>query len=209
MTARPTAGYARPARASAKGACLLVVAKAPVACLAKTRLVGLAIALVLTAVLGGREMAHGGSGPRARKASIRSVQSGFASWYGTPHHGRRTANGERYDMHALTAAHPALPMGTRLAVTNLENGRSVQVRVNDRGPFVRGRILDLSYAAARQLRALEDCRSAPLPPREYRPRDGLHAPGGRVGRSGRTEGVPGGGIALPQGHRAVAEDRRR
>jgi rare lipoprotein A len=76
---------------------------------------------------------------------------GTASWYGPKFNGRRTASGERYDMHALTAAHPSLPFGTLLQVTNVENGRQVVVRINDRGPFGRRRIIDLSYAAARQL----------------------------------------------------------
>jgi rare lipoprotein A len=82
------------------------------------------------------------------------TQTGRASWYGEPHHGRITANGERFDMHALTAAHPTLPFGTRLRVVNLDNDREVVVRINDRGPAVRGRILDLSYAAARALNAV-------------------------------------------------------
>jgi rare lipoprotein A len=76
---------------------------------------------------------------------------GFASWYGQRHHGLSTASGERYDMHRLTAAHRTLPFGTRLRVTSVENGRSVVVRVNDRGPHVAGRMLDLSYAAAKAL----------------------------------------------------------
>lgn len=76
------------------------------------------------------------------------VSRGVASWYGPGFHGRRTANGERYDMHDLTAAHPSLPFGTLLAVRNVTNGRSVTVRVNDRGPFAKRRVLDLSYAAA-------------------------------------------------------------
>lgn len=75
----------------------------------------------------------------------------MASWYGEPFHGRATASGEIYDMHGLTAAHRDLPLGTRAEVKNLDNGRQVEVVVNDRGPFVRGRILDLSYGAARQL----------------------------------------------------------
>jgi rare lipoprotein A len=82
------------------------------------------------------------------------TQTGRASWYGDAHHGRRTANGERFDMHALTAAHPTLPFGTRLRVVNLDNDREVEVRVNDRGPSIPGRIIDLSYAAARALGAL-------------------------------------------------------
>lgn len=78
-------------------------------------------------------------------------QRGIASWYGPKFHGRLTANGEVYDMHQLTAAHRELPFGTVIEVENLDNGRKVEVRINDRGPFVRGRILDLSYEAARRL----------------------------------------------------------
>lgn len=80
----------------------------------------------------------------------RPLESGFASWYGPGFHGRRTANGEKYNMYDLTAAHPRLPFGTRLEVRNVKTGQTVTVRVNDRGPFKKGRILDLSYAAARQ-----------------------------------------------------------
>lgn len=76
---------------------------------------------------------------------------GVASWYGSDFHGRPTASGEIYDMHAMTAAHKTLPLGTVLDVRNLDNGRSVRVVVNDRGPFVKGRILDLSYEAARRM----------------------------------------------------------
>jgi rare lipoprotein A len=78
-------------------------------------------------------------------------QSGTASWYGPWHHGRRTANGERFDQNAMTAAHPTLPLGSVVRVTNLENGRTVKVRINDRGPYVRGRVIDLSKAAAAAL----------------------------------------------------------
>lgn len=79
---------------------------------------------------------------------------GLASWYGAPHHGRRTASGEVYDMHRLTAAHKTLPFGTQVLVTNRDTSQSTEVRVNDRGPFVAGRILDVSYAAARLLGAI-------------------------------------------------------
>ncbi len=79
------------------------------------------------------------------------VQEGLASWYGRRFHGRRTSSGEIYNMYALTAAHKTLPMQTWVKVTSQRTGRSVIVRVNDRGPFVRGRIVDLSYAAARHL----------------------------------------------------------
>lgn len=94
-----------------------------------------------------------GPGP---KVAPRPAMTGTASWYGKAHHGQQTASGETYDMHALTAAHRSLPLGTRVLVTNLKNDRSVEVRINDRGPFVRGRILDLSYAAARALGSLSD-----------------------------------------------------
>lgn len=79
-------------------------------------------------------------------------QQGTASWYGPQFHGRPTSNGEAFNMHAMTAAHKILPMNTLLRVKNLENGRETVVRVNDRGPFVDGRIIDLSYAAAKSLK---------------------------------------------------------
>jgi rare lipoprotein A len=76
-------------------------------------------------------------------------QSGLASWYGWDFHGKKTSNGESYNMYAMTAAHKILPLGTYVEVHNLENNRSVVVRINDRGPFVHGRIIDLSYSAAK------------------------------------------------------------
>ena len=79
------------------------------------------------------------------------VQRGIASWYGTKVHGRSTSSGEIYNMHAMTAAHKTLPIPVYVEVKNLDNGRSMVVRVNDRGPFVTGRIIDLSYAAAKKL----------------------------------------------------------
>jgi rare lipoprotein A (peptidoglycan hydrolase) len=84
------------------------------------------------------------------KESTHTLQ-GVASWYGYPHHGRITASGRRFDMYELTAAHRTLPLGTRLRVTNLIGGRSVIVTITDRGPFVKNRIIDLSYAAAREI----------------------------------------------------------
>lgn len=78
-------------------------------------------------------------------------QEGTASWYGPAHNGRTTANGETFDMQALTAAHRSLPFGVVVRVTNLENGRMVKVRINDRGPYVKNRIIDLSARAARDL----------------------------------------------------------
>lgn len=84
-------------------------------------------------------------------APPRAVQEGIASWYGPGFHGKPTTSGEVYDQNDMTAAHPSLPLGTRVAVTNLDNGRSVEVRVNDRGPFAKSRVIDVSYAAARMI----------------------------------------------------------
>jgi len=81
-------------------------------------------------------------------ADAKSIQTGAASWYGPGFHGRRTASGERFNSRALTAAHRSLPFGSRVRVTNERTGRSVVVRINDRGPFVGGRVIDLSKAAA-------------------------------------------------------------
>ncbi len=82
-------------------------------------------------------------------------QRGKASWYGRKFHGKRTASGEPYDMYKMTAAHPTLPIPSYARVTNLDNGRSVVVRINDRGPFLRGRVIDLSYTAAYKLGYIE------------------------------------------------------
>ena len=79
------------------------------------------------------------------------VETGIASWYGNDFHGKKTANGEIYDMYGMTAAHKTLPLPTFILVKHLDNGREVVVRINDRGPFSKGRILDLSYAAAKEL----------------------------------------------------------
>ena len=89
--------------------------------------------------------------PAQKRAPTKAYQIGTASWYGTSFHGRPTASGEPYNMFDLTAAHPSLPLGTHVRVTNLRNGRAVVVRINDRGPAVPGRIIDLSYSAARVL----------------------------------------------------------
>ena len=85
------------------------------------------------------------------QSAVGFVEQGVASWYGPDFHGGRTATGETYDMNAMTGAHPTLPLPTWVRVTNLENGRSVVVRLNDRGPFAKDRIIDLSHAAAEQL----------------------------------------------------------
>ncbi len=89
--------------------------------------------------------------PTAPAAGSRASQTGIASWYGPGFHGRPTASGAIYDQHELTAAHQTLPLGTKVMVTNLDNGKTIEVTINDRGPFAKGRIIDLSFAAARTL----------------------------------------------------------
>lgn len=111
-------------------------------------------AVIVVALLTGLTLTAGCNRRRPGEAGAVD-QVGRASWYGEAFQGRPTASGEPFDMYAHTAAHRNLPFGTRVRVTNLENGRSVVVRINDRGPWVEGRIIDLSYAAARELGMLE------------------------------------------------------
>lgn len=87
------------------------------------------------------------------QSSPETVQTGVASWYGPRFHGKRTANGETYNQYALTAAHRTFPLGSQVFVTNLRTKQSVVVRINDRGPYIEDRIIDLSYAAAQSIRA--------------------------------------------------------
>jgi rare lipoprotein A len=101
------------------------------------------------------QLAAGCAGPVARGGPPNWRELGLASWYGADFHGRRTANGERYNMYAMTAAHKTLPLGTPVVVTHRGTGRRIRVRINDRGPFVAGRIIDLSFAAARALGSVE------------------------------------------------------
>lgn len=89
--------------------------------------------------------------PPPAPARVGAVEVGMASWYGRPYHGRTTSNGETYDMNKLTAAHLTLPFDTMVRVTNVSNGRSVDLRINDRGPFLKNRVIDVSRAAARRL----------------------------------------------------------
>lgn len=112
------------------------------------RVIVAAASLVLALNCGGKPRI---SLPPPVTARVGFVEVGEASWYGNPYHGRKTSNGEIYDMEELTAAHLQLPFNTVLRVTNLDNDLSVLVRINDRGPFVRDRIIDLSRAAARQI----------------------------------------------------------
>jgi len=113
-------------------------------------------AVLVAVLLAAAACAHRG-GPPARSAAAASAavpgtrDRGIASWYGEPYHGRRTASGEVYDMYGVSAAHRTLPFGTLVRVTRRDDGRSIDVVINDRGPFVKGRIIDLSYGAARRI----------------------------------------------------------
>jgi len=116
------------------------------------------------------------SGHNQRKTNSqksKAYQAGTASWYGVQFQGKPTASGEPYDMRDFTAAHPSLPLGSFVKVTNLRNGKAVVVRINDRGPFVDGRIIDVSYNAARALgfkeRGLQRVRLDLYQPTSYRP----------------------------------------
>ncbi len=91
--------------------------------------------------------ADGARSPDGSRDSAGVLEKGLASWYGSKFHGRRTASGERYDRHAMTAAHRTLPFGTRVRVRSVVTGKEVVVRINDRGPFKRSRVIDLSQAA--------------------------------------------------------------
>jgi rare lipoprotein A len=112
-------------------------------------------------------------GPQAKPIHHPPYQLGTASWYGEYFEGRATASGEPYKMNELTAAHPTLPLGTWVRVTNLHNGRVVYVRINDRGPITPGRIIDLSYGAAQVLnfqnKGLQRVRLDLISPRDAQP----------------------------------------
>ena len=111
----------------------------------------LAAAIFLAANVGAAPVPNHPIPQAKRTKHARPYQVGNASWYGKKFHGRTTASGEDFDMFELTAAHRQLPLGTYVRVTDLRNGKSVIVRINDRGPFIKGRIMDLSYGAARML----------------------------------------------------------
>jgi len=116
-------------------------------------LTGWLCAVVLLALAGCSSTPKSGSSGGASASSGHS-ETGQASYYGNEFHGRKTANGEQFDQGKLTAAHRTLPFGTRLKVTNTQTGKSVQVRVNDRGPFVKGRIIDLSSSAFKAIASI-------------------------------------------------------
>lgn len=127
---------------------------------ARVSAVGLSAALLLGAGMSGGETTATAPEPGPGRSIERNqpavpIECGLASYYGAKYHGRLTASGERFDMYALTAAHPRLAFGTRVRVTHLANGRSVTVRINDRGPFLKSRVIDLSLAAAAELGMVE------------------------------------------------------
>lgn len=125
----------------------------------------------------------------SRSVHRKSFQVGPASWYGEKYDGRATASGEPFDMYGLTAAHATLPLGTLVRVTNLSNGKTVVVRVNDRGPFVNGRIIDVSYHAARVLDFLKKgVQGVRLDFEEYQPNN---FPNRRPNESSRSYHRPG------------------
>jgi rare lipoprotein A len=111
--------------------------------------------------------------PKPNSSKSKAYQVGTASWYGEQFQGKPTASGELFDMRDFTAAHPRLPLGTFVKVTNLKNGKAVVVRINDRGPVIDGRIIDLSYNAARALgfreRGLQTVRLDLYQPTHYKP----------------------------------------
>lgn len=118
----------------------------------KRSLLRRAVPIVIVAAVGcssGRPKTVGLEPTKPRAAGW--TETGDASWYGNPYHGRQTASGEVYNMHDLTAAHRSLPFGTRVRVTRRDTGADVVVRINDRGPFIKGRIIDLSFAAAKKI----------------------------------------------------------
>lgn len=113
--------------------------------LPRLRWAALAVVFALAPILATDDSAQ------AEHAKIIYAQKGKASWYGPGFHGRKTASGERFNQHALTAAHRKLPLGTRVTVVNMANGKSIEVEINDRGPYVPGRILDVSKEVAERL----------------------------------------------------------
>lgn len=113
-------------------------------------LVAIAIALLAVIALGGWKYVG------RERDSLSFIETGIASWYGPSFHGKKTASGETYNQNELTAAHKKLPLGSQVTVTNVETGKAVNVEINDRGPYVPGRNIDLSKEAARQLGILQD-----------------------------------------------------
>src|SRR5450631_3901114 len=143
-------------------------------------------------------------------ARLGTTETGVASWYGFPYHGRRAASGEIYDMQQLTAAHRRLPFHTWVEVTNLSNGKQVDVRINDRGPFIKGRILDLSQAAARDIDMLRAgtarVRLKVIPAPQVEPPAPVTAATAPVTASADSSAASGGGYTVQAG--AFSEHER-
>lgn len=112
--------------------------------------VALVIALAMSPTMHAEAAGHGKKTAKTTRI-LDDHQVGKASWYGPGFHGKKTASGQVFNQHALTAAHPHLPLGSRVKVTNLKNGKEVEVTINDRGPHKAGRIIDLSRAAAKKI----------------------------------------------------------
>jgi len=148
-----------------------------------------ALAGLLAAILAASGLLAGCAGTSDRRGSPNWREEGLASWYGSDFHGRRTANGERYNMYAMTAAHKTLPLGTEVVVTSRESGRRVRVRVNDRGPFVAGRVIDLSFAAARALGSA-DAGVVPVVVEASLPASAFAAAGAAGGSGAGAGGTP-------------------
>lgn len=131
------------------------------------------------------------SGASPARPGGRELGRGSASWYGPGFHGRTTANGERFNMHDLTAAHKTLPFGTRVLVHNPRNGKQVVVRINDRGPYARGRVIDLSYAAAQAV-GLKARGHGPVVLREAAPKASKVSRASKAPRTRQRRAVPAG-----------------
>ena len=152
------------------------------------------LATALAAVLAAGLLAGCATTTRLESPNRGTTQKGLASWYGAKFHGRPTASGEIYDMNRISAAHKQLPLGTVVLVKNRDNGKKLRVPINDRGPFIKGRIIDLSVAAARRLdmfgQGLANVRIkvVRLPPKKRRLPISYPARGGREARADRNRG---------------------
>ena len=141
-------------------------------------------------------------------SSLGYKERGIASWYGEKFHGRRTSSGETYDMYAMTAAHKSLPLPTYVSVKNLENGRKIIVRVNDRGPFHEGRIIDLSYTAAQKLDIVR-AGTARVEVEAINPAGGNPVASEKSGNSNLLKTNTGQGFYIQAGSFAIAQNAKK
>lgn len=184
--------------------------------------------LLLPALMAGcSSVGRGPAPPPVAPVESGWTEAGVASWYGHPFHGRQTASGEVYDMNLPTAAHKTLPFGTQVRIDNLDNGRSAELRINDRGPFVAGRIIDVSRLGAEELgllgpgiaRVRVTVLNAPPPERCWEVQAGAYAEGGnaeaardrlaRGGAQARIEAGPDGIHRVRVGPFSVRRDAER